>query len=85
MTTPESPPIHPTQPPVRAPLAVLPPPLRGVTAFVLLLVNTLWWCSLLFVLALLRLLLPLPAVQGGGVTAWRGGRMFYDANNSHSI
>lgn len=49
--------------PGRAPLGGLPPPLRGAIAFTLLLLNTLWWCSLLFVLALLRLLLPLPAVR----------------------
>lgn len=48
----------------RAPLALLPPPLRGGVAALLLLANTLWWCSVLFVLALLRLsLLPWSAAQ----------------------
>jgi 1-acyl-sn-glycerol-3-phosphate acyltransferase len=50
--------------PPRAPLAFLPPPLRGAVAALLLLGNTLLWCSVLFVLALLRLsLLPWSAAQ----------------------
>lgn len=32
--------------------------LRGAAAAVLLAINTLWWCSVLFVLALLKLVLP---------------------------
>src|ERR1044072_2793609 len=44
-------------------LAFLPAPLRGVIAFVLLVVNTLFWCALLFVCALLKLVLPFPAVR----------------------
>lgn len=37
--------------------------LRGVTAFTLLVVNTLFWCSVLFVLALVKLVLPFEAVR----------------------
>jgi 1-acyl-sn-glycerol-3-phosphate acyltransferase len=50
-------------PPARAPLGGLPAPLRAAVAAVLLLLNTLLWCSLLFVLALVRLLLPWTAVR----------------------
>jgi hypothetical protein len=38
-------------------------PAAGCIAFVLLVVNTLFWCSPLFALALLKLLLPLPAAR----------------------
>jgi len=41
----------------------LPPPLRGVLAGALLLLNTLLWCGALFALALVRLLLPGSAVR----------------------
>lgn len=44
-------------------LAFLPPILRGVIAFTLLVVNTLFWCSLLFACALLKLVLPFRAVR----------------------
>lgn len=50
----------------RAPLTLLPAAVRGVLAALLLLFNTLLWCGVLFVLALLRLLLlPWPAAQAG--------------------
>ena len=49
--------------PAFAPLAVLPPWLRGAAAFLMLLLNTLFWCLLLFTLALLRLVLPFQAVR----------------------
>jgi 1-acyl-sn-glycerol-3-phosphate acyltransferase len=44
-------------------LAFLPPVARGVIAFLLLLINTLFWCALLFTLALFRLVLPFKAVR----------------------
>ncbi len=44
-------------------LSFLPPPVRGVIAFTLLVLNTLFWCSLLFAFALIKLLLPLRAVR----------------------
>ena len=44
-------------------LAFLPPTARGVIAFTLLVINTLFWCTLLFAFALLKLLLPLPPVR----------------------
>jgi 1-acyl-sn-glycerol-3-phosphate acyltransferase len=44
-------------------LAFLPPVLRGVIALLLLVLNTLFWCALLFGLSLLKLLLPLPALR----------------------
>ncbi len=44
-------------------LGFLPPVVRGVIAFLLLLINTLFWCSLLLSLALVRLLLPFKAVR----------------------
>ena len=44
-------------------LGFLPPVLRGVIAFTLLLVNTLFWCLLLFVFALVKLAIPLAAVR----------------------
>ncbi|MGJ7492516.1 acyltransferase [Variovorax sp. ZT4R33] len=58
-------------------LGFLPPVVRGVIAFLLLVINTLFWCSLVFVLALVKLVLPFAAVRRGidpvlnGVaTAW---------------
>jgi 1-acyl-sn-glycerol-3-phosphate acyltransferase len=50
---------------VQAPnmLAFLPPVARGVIAFLLLLLNTLFWCALLFTLALVRLVLPFKSVR----------------------
>ncbi|HNU11769.1 MAG TPA: acyltransferase [Rubrivivax sp.] len=61
-------------------LAWLPAPLRGVIALVLLLTNTLFWCVLLFGLAIPRLLLPWPAarrrldpVLNGMATCWIAG------------
>jgi 1-acyl-sn-glycerol-3-phosphate acyltransferase len=44
-------------------LRVLPPPFRGVLSFLILTINTLFWCSLLFVLSLFKLLLPLEGVR----------------------
>jgi len=44
-------------------LSGLPPPARGAIAFVLLVVNTLVWCGLLFVLALVKLVLPMRAAR----------------------
>jgi 1-acyl-sn-glycerol-3-phosphate acyltransferase len=44
-------------------LGFLPPVARGVIAFFLLLLNTLFWCALLFTLALVRLVLPFKAVR----------------------
>lgn len=44
-------------------LGFLPAPLRGAIAFVALVVNTLFWCTLVFVLALVKLALPFEAVR----------------------
>ncbi len=44
-------------------LRVLPPPLRGALSFLVLTINTLFWCFLLFILSLFKLLLPLDAVR----------------------
>jgi 1-acyl-sn-glycerol-3-phosphate acyltransferase len=44
-------------------LHFLPAPLRGCIAGLLLALNTLFWCWPLFALALLKLLLPIPAAQ----------------------
>lgn len=44
-------------------LRFLPPLPKGVLAFLLLVINTLVWCALLFVLALLKLLLPFSFVR----------------------
>ena len=44
-------------------LFFLPPVVRGALAFLLLALNTLFWCLLLFALALVKLLLPLEAVR----------------------
>jgi len=44
-------------------LGFLPPFLRGAIALSFLVVNTLFWCSLLFACALVKLALPLPAVR----------------------
>jgi 1-acyl-sn-glycerol-3-phosphate acyltransferase len=44
-------------------LAFLPPVLRGAIALLLLALNTLFWCLLLFAFALVKLLLPLAAVR----------------------
>lgn len=44
-------------------LKFLPPALRGAIALTLLICSTLFWCALLLVLALVKLLLPLPAVR----------------------
>lgn len=54
-------------PAARPLLGAWPAPLRGVVAGTLLGLNTLWWCTLLFVLALVRLLLP-----------WRAARRVLD-------
>ena len=44
-------------------LGFLPSFIRGAIALVLLTVNTLFWCALLFVLALVKLVLPFKAVR----------------------
>lgn len=44
-------------------LRFLPPLAKGILAFVLLVLNTLFWCTLLFALALLKLALPFAAVR----------------------
>jgi 1-acyl-sn-glycerol-3-phosphate acyltransferase len=44
-------------------LRFLPAPLRGLLAGLMLALNTLVWCWPLFILAPLKLLLPIPAVQ----------------------
>lgn len=44
-------------------LSFLPATLRGVIASLILALNTLFWCWPLFALSLLKLLLPIPAVQ----------------------
>ena len=44
-------------------LSFLPASLRGVIAGLILALNTLFWCWPLFALSLLKLLLPIPAVQ----------------------
>ena len=44
-------------------LGFLPPVLRGAIAFVLLAINTLFWCTLLFAFALVKLVLPFQPVR----------------------
>jgi len=44
-------------------LNFLPAPLLGTLTLLLLLVNIAFWCALLYPLALLRLLVPVPAWQ----------------------
>lgn len=44
-------------------LRILPSPVRGAVAAVLLALNTLFWCALLFAFALLKLLFPLQRVR----------------------
>lgn len=44
-------------------LSFLPPVVRGAIAFVLLVVNTLFWCTLLFAAALVKLAIPLRGVR----------------------
>ncbi len=68
-----------TSPPAVS-LAWLPALLRGAVALVMLLVNTAFWCLLLFVLAIVRLLLPWPMVRrrldpllNAIATRWIGG------------
>jgi 1-acyl-sn-glycerol-3-phosphate acyltransferase len=48
---------------IRPMLRFLPSFLRGAIALVLLMVNTLFWCLLLFAFALVKLALPFPAVR----------------------
>jgi 1-acyl-sn-glycerol-3-phosphate acyltransferase len=43
--------------------AIVPPFLRGAVALSLLAINTLFWCSLLFACALVKLVLPFAAVR----------------------
>lgn len=61
-------------------LTFLPPTLRAIVAFLLLVANTLFWCGLLFAFSLLKLLLPLDAVRrrvdpvlNGIATRWIAG------------
>ena len=44
-------------------LGFLPPVVRGAIAFVLLAINTLFWCTLLFAFALAKLVLPFQPVR----------------------
>lgn len=44
-------------------LSFLPAPVKGALAFLLLVINTLFWCTLLFALALVKLVLPLQVVR----------------------
>jgi len=44
-------------------LGFLPPVARGVIALFLLVLNTLFWCALLLLCALVKLVLPFPAVR----------------------
>lgn len=46
-------------------LGFLPPFIRGVIAGLLLVINTLFWCALLLLLSLVKLLLPFAAVRRG--------------------
>ncbi|WP_219215680.1 acyltransferase [Variovorax boronicumulans] len=46
-------------------LGFLPPFVRGVIAGLLLVINTLFWCALLLLLSLVKLLLPFAAVRRG--------------------
>ncbi len=61
-------------------LRVLPPLLRGIIAAALLALNTLFWCALLFLVALVKLLVPARPVRAtvdrilnGIATRWVGG------------
>jgi 1-acyl-sn-glycerol-3-phosphate acyltransferase len=61
-------------------LGFLPPVIRGVIALALLVLNTLWWCALLFAAALVKLVLPFDAVRlridpvlNAIATAWIAG------------
>ncbi len=61
-------------------LGFLPPLARGVLAFLLLVINTLFWCTLLFTFALVKLALPVAAVRrrvdpllNAIATGWIGG------------
>lgn len=61
-------------------LSFLPPVLRGVIATALLVLNTLFWCLLLFAFALVKLVLPLKPVRraidpvlNGIATGWIAG------------
>lgn len=44
-------------------LGFLPPTLRGVIALSLLVLNTLFWCTVLFAVSIVKLVLPMPAVR----------------------
>lgn len=44
-------------------LRFLPSPVRGTINLVLLILNTLWWCTPLFIASLVKLLLPFAAVR----------------------
>lgn len=79
-TAPPTPPA-PANPPLRpASRSGLPGLLRACAAALMLVLNTLWWCSLLFVLALVRLVLPwrpvrrrLDPLLNAVATAWVAG------------
>ncbi len=77
---PPDPSLAAADPAWRAPLGALPPPLRGAIAVLLLVGNTLVWCTLLFAAALLRLVLPFRAARrvldpwlNAIATAWIAG------------
>ncbi len=61
-------------------LAFLPPTIRALVALLLLVVNTLFWCTLLFAFSLVKLVLPLRPVRAlvdpllnGIATGWIAG------------
>ncbi len=61
-------------------LHFLPAPVRGIVAASLLVLNTLFWCALLFALALVKLVIPVKAVRAiidralnGIATRWVAG------------
>ena len=61
-------------------LSFLPAPVRGALAFTMLVVNTLFWCGLLFAAALVKVALPIHAVRvaidpvlNGIATRWIAG------------
>lgn len=57
-------------------LSFLPPVARGVIAFIALLINTLFWCTLLLALSLVKLVLPFKPVRAvvdpllNGIATW---------------
>ncbi|MEZ4643552.1 MAG: hypothetical protein R3E31_12615 [Chloroflexota bacterium] len=47
------------------PQLALPPFLRGSLAFLLMLLNTIFWCVPLYIITFLKLLIPIPAWRNG--------------------